>query len=368
MPTYKAPIRDFQFVLNEFLEIQKYNDLPGFADITPDLVDTIMNEGAKLCEEVLLPINQIGDSEGCKFSGGDVKLPKGFKEAYETYVAGGWPAFTCDPKYGGQGLPDVLNMTLTEMVCGANLAFGLLPALSHGAINAIHLFANDELKQKYLPNMITGKWSGVMCLTEPQAGTDLGLIKTRAVANKDGSFSITGNKIFISCGEQDATENIIHLVLARLPDAPAGVKGISLFIVPKVMVKDNNGTLGERNKVSCGSIEHKMGIHASPTCVMNYDGATGWLVGEPHKGLKAMFIMMNEARIYVGVQGLGLGEVAYQNATAYAKERLQGRSLTGAKFPDKPADPIIVHPDVRRMLLTMRSFTEAGRVLSMMML
>jgi len=365
MPTYKAPIRDFQFVLNELLEIEKYkNLLEGFADITPDLTDTIMAESAKLCEEVLQPLNQVGDKVGCKFDNGKVTAPPGFKEAFELYAQSGWSSFTCDPKYGGQGLPEVLNMALTEMVAASNLAFGLFPGLTHGAYNALHIHGNDEQKQKYLPGMVSGKWTGVMALTEPQAGTDLGLIRTKAEAGNDGSYKITGTKIFISCGEHDMVENIIHLVLAKLPGAPAGSKGISLFVVPKILVNDD-GSLGKPNSLNCGAIEHKMGIHASPTCVINYDGATGWLVGQPNKGLKAMFTMMNEARIYVGIQGLGLGEISYQNALTYAKERLQGRALKGAKFPDKPADPLIVHPDIRRMLLTMRAFTEGARALAM---
>jgi len=364
MPTYKAPIRDFQFILNELLEVGKYKDLAGFPEMTTELMDTIMSEGAKLCEEVLQPLNAIGDKEGCKFDKGKVTAPPGFKQAFETYAASGWSAFTCDPNYGGQGLPEVLNMTVTEMVAGANVAFGLTPGLTHGAYNAIHIHGSEEQKQKYLPNMASGKWTGVMCLTEPQAGTDLGLIRTKAEPDKDGSYKITGTKIFISCGEHDMAENIIHLVLARLPGAPAGSKGISLFVVPKFMIKDD-GSLGAHNALNCGAIEHKMGIHASPTCVMNYEGAKGWLVGEANRGLKAMFTMMNEARIYVGIQGLGLAEVAYQNALQYAKERLQGRALKGAKFPEKPADPLIVHPDIRRMLLTMRSFTEGARALVM---
>ncbi|MGB1540583.1 MAG: acyl-CoA dehydrogenase family protein, partial [Rickettsiales bacterium] len=268
------------------------------------------------------------------------------------------------PNYGGQGLPEHVNMPLIEMICSANLAFGITPGLSHGAYNALQLYGTDELKQKYLPKITSGEWSGVMGLTEPQCGTDLGLVRTKAIPNDDGSYAVTGTKIFISSGEQDLTENIIHLVLARLPDAPEGIKGISLFLVPKVLVNDD-GSLGDRNGVACGAIEHKMGIHASPTCVMTYENAKGWLVGEPHKGMRAMFVMMNAARLYVGVQGLGLAEVAYQNALAYANERLQGRALTGAMFPDKPADPIIVHPDVRRMLMTMKAFTEGARALSM---
>lgn len=364
MPQYKAPVRDFQFLFNEFLNIGQYRNVPGFADATPELLNPLLEAGAQFCEEVLFPLNQTGDRQGLKFDNGKVIMPDGFKQAYQTYVEGGWPSFTCDPAYGGQGLPEVLNMPLMEMVCSSNLAFGLTPGLSHGAYNALELHASEELKKKYLPRLVSGQWSGVMCLTEPQAGTDLGLIRTKAEPNKDGSYTITGNKIFISSGEHDLTENILHLILARLPGAPAGTKGISLFIAPKIMVNDD-GSLGAPNKLSCAGIEHKMGIHASPTCQMNYDGAIGWLVGEPHKGMKAMFTMMNSARLYVGVQGLGVGEIAYQNALAYARERLQSRAITGAKYPDKRADPIIVHPDVRRMLLAMRAFAEGSRALAL---
>ncbi len=368
MPSYNAPIRDFTFALNEWLQLEQYSHIKGFEDLS--IIDPILEEGARFCEEVLHPLNQTGDAQGLKFENGKVTLPDGFVDAYKLYVESGWGSFACNPEYGGQGLPNVINTPLIEMVCSSNLSFGLMPGLTHGAYSALNLFGTEEQKQKYLPKMITGEWTGVMGLTEPQSGTDLGLNRTRAepvdpeapVGETD--YKITGTKIFISCGEHDAVDNIIHLVLARLPDAPEGVKGISLFVVPKVMVNDD-GSLGEPNALSCGSIEHKMGIHASPTCVMNFEGATGWLVGEPHKGLKAMFIMMNEARLLVGVQGLGVGEVSYQNALAYARERLQGRALKGAALPDKPADPLTVHPDVRRMLLTMRAFAEGGRVLAL---
>ncbi|MDE3017005.1 MAG: acyl-CoA dehydrogenase C-terminal domain-containing protein [Pseudomonadota bacterium] len=366
MPVYKAPVRDFQFILHEYLNLGQYKDVPGFADSGPELMTPVLEAAAQMCEEVLFPLNQKGDKEGLQYDNGKVIMPGGFKEAYEMYVEGGWPSFTCDPAYGGQGLPDVLNMPLMEMVCSANLSFGLTPGLSHGAYNAIMLHGSDALKKKYLPRMVSGHWSGVMCLTEPQAGTDLGLIRTKAEPQPDGSYAITGGKIFISSGEHDLTENIIHLILARLPGAPSGTKGISLFLAPKFLVNDD-GSLGARNKLRCDALEHKMGIHASPTCVMNYDGATGWLVGAPNKGMKAMFTMMNAARLYVGVQGLGIAEVAYQNALAYARERLQSRAITGARFPDKPADPIIVHPDVRRMLLTQRAFTEGCRALALEM-
>jgi alkylation response protein AidB-like acyl-CoA dehydrogenase len=366
MPSFKAPIRDFQFLLNDYLNLSQYSDIQGFSDVGEDFISPILEAAASLCEEVLFPLNQVGDRVGLKYDDGKVNMPDGFREAYKTYIDGGWTGFTCDSEYGGQGLPEVLNMPLMEMVCSANLSFGLTPGLSHGAYNAINQHASDALKSKYLPKIVSGEWSGVMCLTEPQAGTDLGLVRTKAMPNGDGSFAITGNKIFISSGEHDLTENIIHLVLARLPDAPSGTKGISLFLVPKILVNDD-GSLGVRNKFICAGLEHKMGIHASPTCQMAYDGAVGWLVGEPHKGMKAMFTMMNAARLYVGVQGLGIGEIAYQNALAYARERLQSRAITGVKELNKPADYIISHPDVRRMLLTMRAFTEGARALALEM-
>lgn len=359
MPVYKAPIREFEFVLNEYLPLGNYQDVPGFADASEDLRSAILQEGGRFCEEVLFPLNQKGDQQGLKFENGKVTLPDGFVDAYKQFVEGGWPAFACDPKYGGQGLPEFLNMAVIEMICSANLSFGITPGLSHGAYNALMLHGSDELKQAYLPKIVSGEWSGVMGLTEPQCGTDLGLIRTKAEPQPDGSYLLTGTKIFISSGEQDATENIIHLVLAKLPDAPEGTKGISLFLVPKVLLD------GTRNNVVCSGIEHKMGIHASPTCVINFENAKGWLISVPHGGMKAMFTMMNSARLYVGVQGLGLAEVAQQNAFAYAHERVQGRALTGAAQPNKPADPIIVHPDVRRMLLTMKAFTEGARALAM---
>lgn len=363
MPSYSAPLKDYQFIIDHFLELDKHADVKGFAEAR-EMAQPLLEASAQLCEEVLFPLNMVGDRQGLKFKDGTVTTPDGFKEAYAQYIEGGWPTLTWPTEYGGQDLPEFINMPMLEMVCSANLSFGLTPGLTHGAIHALVVYGTDEQKQKYLPNMISGKWSGVMCLTEPTAGTDLGLLKTRAEPQADGTYKVTGNKIFISAGEQDQTENIMHLVLARLPDAPKGSKGISLFLCPKVLVNDD-GTLGARNAFSCASIEHKMGIHASPTCVMNYDGATGYLVGKPNEGLKAMFVMMNTARLYVGVQGLGVGESAYQNALSYAKERLQGRALTGAKFPDKPADPITVHPDVRRMLHTMKCFTEGSRALVM---
>ncbi|MBW7851142.1 MAG: acyl-CoA dehydrogenase C-terminal domain-containing protein [Rhodospirillales bacterium] len=363
MATYKAPLRDMRFVFNELYDGSKLAELSGYEEATPDLVDAVLEESSKLCEQVLFPINRSGDEEGCRFENGVVYTPKGFKEAYDTFVEGGWTAINCDPAYGGQGLPKFLDAMVVEMICSSNLSFGTYPGLTNGAYHAITAYGSDELKDKYLPNMVAGKWSGAMCLTEPHCGTDLGLLRTKAVPQDDGSHKITGTKIFITAGEHDLTENIIHLVLARLPDAPKGVKGISLFLVPKFLVKDD-GSLGPRNGVACGAIEHKMGIKASSTCVMNFDDATGWLVGEPHKGMRAMFKMMNTERLMVGIQGLGLAEVAYQGAVAYARERLQGRALTGVKHPDKPADPIIVHPDVRRMLLTMRAYTEGCRALA----
>lgn len=359
MPTYTAPVKDFQFLIDHYLELDSYNDIAGFSEAR-SLAPALLEESAKLCEEVLHPLNRVGDTQGLKFENGCVITPDGFKQAYQTYTEGGWPTLTWPSEFGGQDMPEFLNMPMLEMVCSANLSFGLTPGLTHGAISLLLKHASPELQQTYLPNMISGKWSGVMCLTEPTAGTDLGLVKTKAEPQSDGSYKISGTKIFISSGDQDMSENIIHLVLARLPDAPAGTKGISLFLCPKIMVED-----GTRNAFSVGSIEHKMGIHASPTCVMNYDGAKGWLVGEANRGLSAMFTMMNAARLYVGVQGLGVAEAAYQNALAYAKDRLQGRALTGAAQPDKPADPITVHPDVRRMLHTMRAFTEGSRALVM---
>ncbi|MFM9891096.1 MAG: acyl-CoA dehydrogenase C-terminal domain-containing protein [Rickettsiales bacterium] len=364
MPTYTAPLKDYQFLINHFLEMDAHADVPGFAEAR-ELVTPLLEESAKLCEEVLFPLNTVGDRQGLKYKDGTVTTPDGFKDAYKQYVEGGWPTLTWPTEFGGQGLPEFLNMPMLEMVCSANLSFGLTPGLTHGAVHALMLHASDELKKTYAPKMISGEWSGVMCLTEPAAGTDLGLLKTRAEPQADGSYKITGNKIFISAGEQDQTENIIHLVLARLPDAPKGSKGISLFLCPK-FIPNADGSIGARNAFSCASIEHKMGIHASPTCVMNYDGATGWLVGAPHRGLPAMFTMMNTARLYVGVQGLGVGEAAYQNALAYAKDRLQGRALSGPKFPEKAADPITVHPDVRRMIYTMKCFTEGSRALAIM--
>ena len=364
MPGYTAPLRDMRFLLNEFVDPMRLRALPGCEEMTPDLVDPILEEAAKLCAEVLFPLNRPGDEEGCTLENGVVRTPKGFPEAYRLYREGGWNGLTADPEYGGQGLPRAVALMFEEMMCSANLAFGMYPGLTHGAIAAIGKHGTPEQKATYLAKMIGGEWTGTMCLTEPQCGTDLGLIRTRAVPADDGSFRITGNKIFISAGEHDLSENIIHLVLARLPDAPAGTRGISLFLVPKFL-PNPDGRPGQRNGVLCTALEHKMGIKASATCALSFDDATGWLVGQPHRGLAAMFTMMNEARLGVGVQGLGLAEVSYQNAVAYAKDRLQGRAIDGTKHPDKPADPIIVHPDVRRMLLTMRAQVEGCRALAM---
>lgn len=364
MPSYKAPIRDLQFVYHELLEADEIlGSLPGFDEVSPDLVDAILEEGAKICEELLQPINQSGDLEGCHFEDGRVTTPKGFKEAYQTYTEGGWPSLAADPEYGGQGLPETISFMLEEMLNSANVSFGLYPGLTRGALNSLAAHASEELKNQYMPKMVEGVWSGSMCLTEAHCGTDLGLIRTKAAPKSDGSYTITGSKIFITGGEQDLTENIIHLVLARLPDAPAGVRGISLFLVPKLMPDDENEP-GESNGVTCGSIEHKMGIKASSTCVINFDNATGYLVGPENRGLACMFTMMNAERLAIGIQGLGLAEVAYQNAVTYARERLQSRAATGAKAPDKAADPLLVHPDIRRMLLTTRAYNEGSRALA----
>ena len=365
MPTYKAPVDDALFLLNDVFHIDRYGNLPGFSDASPDVVEAVLREAAKFSEEVLTPLNRVGDKEGCKRAAdGSVTTPTGFKDAYKQIIDGGWIGISVPAEYGGQGLPATMTVMVNEFLCSANMAFAMYPGLTQGAIAALLVHASDALKKKYVPKMVEGVWTGTMNLTEPHCGTDLGLLRAKAVKQGDGSYKITGTKIFISAGEHDLSQNIIHLVLARIEGAPAGTKGISLFVVPKFLVKDD-GSIGARNAVTCGSIEEKMGIHGNSTCVMNYDGATGWLIGEENRGLNAMFTMMNEARLGVGVQGLALSEVAYQNAAIYARERLQGRAISGVKYPDKPADPIIVHPDVRRTLMTIRAFNEAARALVM---
>ncbi|WP_298162515.1 acyl-CoA dehydrogenase C-terminal domain-containing protein [Brevundimonas sp.] len=357
---YKAPVRDLTFILNEVLEIDRYTNQPGFEDISSDLVGQILEEGAKFAEEVIAPINHSGDKEGCHWDNGVVTGPKGWKEAYQAMVAAGWPALSADPAYGGQGMPAVVGMAFGQFTAGASAAFSMYPGLTAGAYAGIHANASDELKAKYLPKMATGEWGGTMNLTEPQCGTDLGMVRTKAVPQGDGTYKITGQKIWISAGEHDFADNIIHTVLARVEGAPAGIKGLSLFLVPKVMVNDD-GSLGERNGVQCAGLEHKMGIHGNATCVMSYDDATGWLIGEEGRGMNNMFVVMNEARLGTGLQGLAIGAAAYQAAVQFAHDRIQGRSLTGPKNPDGPADSIMVHPDVRRMLLEAKAFVEGGQ-------
>jgi alkylation response protein AidB-like acyl-CoA dehydrogenase len=360
---YRAPVEDVAFLLDDVFQVGRYDNLPGFSDASPDVRAAILGEAAKFCEETLAPLNRVGDVEGCvHHDDGSVTTPTGFKQAFKQYTDGGWMGISAPTELGGQGLPETLTVAVGEMMCSANMAFSMYAGLTQGALAAIVQHGTAEQKATHVPPMVAGRWTGTMNLTEPHCGTDLGLLRTKAVKHGDGSYRITGTKIFISAGEHDLAENIVHLVLARIDGAPAGVRGISLFVVPKVLI-NADGSLGRRNAVTCGSIEEKMGIHGNATCVMNYDGATGGLIGEENHGLNAMFTLMNAARLGVGVQGLGLSEVAYQNAAVYAKERLQGRALTGAKFPDKPADPIIVHPDVRRLLLTIRAFNEAARAL-----
>jgi alkylation response protein AidB-like acyl-CoA dehydrogenase len=366
MPTYTPPLRDMQFVIHEVLNLTgELKACPRHADIDADTINAVLEEGGKFAAEVTFPLNIAGDEQGCTLNKEthEVTTPAGFKDAYARYIEGGWPALSCDPDFGGQGLPFVLNQCLYEMLNSANQAWTMYPGLSHGAYEALHAHGTDEQKKLFLPKLVSGEWTGTMCLTEPHCGTDLGLLRTKAEPQGDGTYKLTGNKIFISAGEHDMAENIIHLVLARLPDAPQGSKGISLFLVPKHKVKAD-GSLGERNPIFCGGLEHKMGIHGNATAQLVLDGAVGTLVGEPNKGLPAMFVMMNAARLGVGNQSLGLTEVAYQNALVYAKDRIQMRSLSGPKAKDKPADPIIVHPDVRKMLLTAKAYAEGGRAMA----
>ncbi|WP_138512325.1 acyl-CoA dehydrogenase C-terminal domain-containing protein [Rhodoferax bucti] len=365
MPTYTPPLRDMQFVMHEVLKVaDDLKQIPKHADIDVDTINAVLEEGGKFAAEVAFPLNISGDEEGCTIDQAthQVTTPKGFKEAYRQYIDGGWAALACDPEFGGQGLPYVVNGMFYEMLNSANQAWTMYPGLTHGAYAALETHGTPEQKATYLPKMTSGEWTGSMCLTEPHCGTDLGLMRTKAEPQADGTYKITGNKIFISAGEHDMTDNIIHLVLARLPDAPPGIKGISLFIVPKVLV-NADGSLGERNGIYCGGLEHKMGIHGNATCQMVLDGAVGTMVGQPHKGMQGMFVMMNAARLGVGNQSLGLTEVAFQNALAYAKDRIQMRSLSGTKAKDKAADPIIVHPDVRKMLMTARAYADGGRAL-----
>jgi len=368
MPIYKAPVREMKFLMSEVLELDRYANLPRFSEASEDLRDAILEEGAKFAEEVLAPLNRVSDTQGCVYDGDDhsVKTPEGFKKAYDTMSENGWMGLGFAPEHGGQGLPAVLSMAVSEMMSSACMAFGMYPGLTAGAAEALVSGGTQEQIETYVPNLVSGKWGGTMNLTEPHCGTDLGMLKSKAVPNADGSYSITGQKIWISSGEHDLAENIVHLVLARIEGAPEGTKGISLFVVPKFLVNED-GSLGERNGVYCGGLEEKMGIHGNATCVMNYEGAKGWLVGEENKGLKVMFVMMNRARIGTGLQGLAQAEVAYQNAAEFARERLQGRALTGPKYPDKPADPIIVHPDVRRMLMDQKAFVEGARAFALWM-
>ena len=359
MPHYNAPTKDMQYVLNDVLDV-KNSSIPGYADLDADSLSAILEEAGKITSQVLAPLNAVGDQEGCHFENGVIRTPAGFKDAFEQVKEGGWTGIDCDPEFGGQGLPYLVGTAVGEMFASSNMAFGMYQGLTHGAYSAIHAHGTEAQKQTYLPNMVSCDWTGTMNLTEPNCGTDLGLMRTKAEPQADGTFKITGQKIFISAGDHDLSENVIHLVLAKIPGGPDGVKGISLFIVPKFMVNED-GSLGARNAVAVGKIEEKMGIHGNATCVMNYDGATGFLLGDEHKGMRAMCTMMNEARLGVGLQGYSQAEVAYQNAVAYAKDRLQGRDVTGVKNPDGPADPLIVHPDIRRNLMDQKSFVEGAR-------
>ena len=362
MPSFTAPTKDIQFVLHDLLKASE-QDTPGYDELDRDFTAAVLEEAGKLASEVLAPLNVIGDQQGVTLENGVVRTPEGFKEAFEQIKEGGWTALDCDPEYGGQGLPYLMNTAVQEPFVSANMAFNMYQGLTHGAYSAIHAHGSDEQKAKFLPKMVTCEWTGTMNLTEPHCGTDLGLMRTKAEPQDDGSYKVTGQKIFISAGDHDMADNIIHLVLAKIPGGPEGIKGVSLFIVPKFMVNED-GSLGDRNAVSVGKIEEKMGIHGNATCVMNYDGATGYLLGEAHKGMRAMFTMMNEARLGVGLQGYAQAEIAYQNAVAYAKDRLQGRAVTGAENPEGPADPLIVHPDIRRNLMDQKSFVEGARALT----
>ncbi|MFN4143126.1 acyl-CoA dehydrogenase C-terminal domain-containing protein [Aestuariivirga sp.] len=364
MPVFAPPLRDHLFCLYELLDFEAHTELPGFEGLSRDVVEAVLGQSARFATDVIFPLNRAADEEGVHFSQGEVRTPRGFREAYEALVAGGWPGLTASPEHGGQGMPHMVNVLFEEMLNGASLAFGLFPGLTRGGYVLLSQHGSAEQKALYAQKLASGEWAGSMCLTEAHCGTDLGLLKTEAVPRPDGSHALTGTKIFISAGEHDLTPNIVYFVLARLPHAPKGSRGISLFLVPKFLV-NADGTLGQRNAVSCGAVEHKMGIHGCPTCVLNFDGATGWLMGEPHQGLKAMFAMMNAERIAVGIHGLAIAEASYQNAVAYARERLQGRAPSGAREPGKPADPIIVHPDVRRMLMTQRALTEGCRMLAL---